>query len=387
MSSSPRSLTNLTDEEEMFRDQITRFAANEVAPLVEEMDREQKLDADLMDQCFEMGLMGIEVPAEYGGAGSSFFNAILAIEALAFVDPSVSVFVDVQNTLVNNALVRWGNDQQKDKYLGKLTSEWVGAYALSEPGSGSDAFALSTRADDKGDHYEINGTKLWTTNGAEADVFVVFANLDPDEGYRGITAFLVERDFEGFEVGKKEDKLGIRGSSTCELILDDCKVPKENVLGEIGQGYKVAILTLNEGRIGIGAQMVGLARGALDNAMEYICDREQFGQPVAEFQGMQFQYAQLATEIEAARLLVYNAARRKDAGEEFRKEAAMAKLRCSQVAEKVASQCIEFYGGVGFTKEYPAEKFYRDAKIGAIYEGTSNMQKQTIAKMIKQDYE
>lgn len=387
MSSSPRSLTNLTDEEEMFREQIASFAANEVAPLVEEMDREQKLDADLIEQCYEMGLMGIEVPAEYGGAGSSFFNAILAVEELAFVDPSVSVFVDVQNTLVNNALMRWGNDQQKDKYLGKLTSDWVGAYALSEPGSGSDAFALSTRADDKGDHYEISGTKLWTTNGAEADVFVVFANLDPDEGYRGITAFLVERDFEGFEVGKKEDKLGIRGSSTCELILDDCKVPKENVLGEVGQGYKVAILTLNEGRIGIGAQMVGLARGALHNAMEYICDREQFGQPVADFQGMQFQYAQLATEIEAARLLVYNAARRKDAGEEFRKEAAMAKLRGSQVAEKVASQCVEFYGGVGFTKEFPAEKYYRDAKIGAIYEGTSNMQKQTIAKMIKQDYE
>ena len=387
MSSSPRSLTNLTDEEEMFREQIASFAANEVAPLVEEMDREQKLDADLIEQCYEMGLMGIEVPAEYGGAGSSFFNAILAVEELAFVDPSVSVFVDVQNTLVNNALMRWGNDQQKDKYLGKLTSDWVGAYALSEPGSGSDAFALSTRADDKGDHYEISGTKLWTTNGAEADVFVVFANLDPDEGYRGITAFLVERDFEGFEVGKKEDKLGIRGSSTCELILDDCKVPKENVLGEVGQGYKVAILTLNEGRIGIGAQMVGLARGALHNAMEYICDREQFGQPVADFQGMQFQYAQLATEIEAARLLVYNAARRKDAGEEFRKEAAMAKLRGSQVAEKVASQCVEFYGGVGFTKEFPAEKYYRDAKIGAIYEGTSNMQKQTIAEMIKQDYE
>jgi alkylation response protein AidB-like acyl-CoA dehydrogenase len=387
MSSSPRSLTNLTDEEEMFRDQIARFAANEVAPLVEEMDREQKLDADLMDQCFEMGLMGIEVPAEYGGAGSSFFNAILAIEQLASVDPSVSVFVDVQNTLVNNALMRWGSDQQKDTYLGKLTSDWVGAYALSEPGSGSDAFALKTKADDCGDHYELNGNKLWITNGAEADVFVVFANLAPDKGYKGITAFLVERDFEGFEVGKKEDKLGIRGSSTCELILNDCKVPKENVLGEVGEGYKVAILTLNEGRIGIGAQMVGLASGALDNAMEYICDREQFDQPVAEFQGMQFQYAQLATEIEAARLLVYNAARRKDAGEEFRKEAAMAKLRGSQVAEKVASQCIEFYGGVGFTKEYPAEKFYRDAKIGAIYEGTSNMQKQTIAKMIKQDYE
>ncbi len=387
MSSTPRSLTDLTEQEEMFRDQVASFAASEVAPLVEEMDREQQLDDDLIEQCFEMGLMGIEVPAEYGGAGSSFFNAILAIEELAFVDPSVSVFVDVQNTLVNNAIARWGDERQKETYLSKLTGEWVGAYALSEPGSGSDAFALKTRADDRGDHYELNGTKLWTTNGAEADVFVVFANLDPGEGYRGITAFLVERDFEGFSVGKKEDKLGIRGSSTCELILDGCKVPKDNVLGEVGKGYKVAILTLNEGRIGIGAQMVGLARGALDNAMRYICDREQFGQPVADFQGMQFQYAQLATEIEAARLLVYNAARRKDNGDEFRKEAAMAKLRGSQVAEKVASQCVEFYGGVGFTREFPAEKFYRDAKIGAIYEGTSNMQLQTIAKMIKQDYE
>ncbi|MFB6350188.1 MAG: acyl-CoA dehydrogenase [Bradymonadaceae bacterium] len=387
MSASPRSLTNLTEEEEMFRDQIASFAEEEVSPLVEEMDRNQKLDEGLVDQCFDVGLMGIEVPTEYGGAGSSFFSAILAVEELGCIDPSVSVFVDVQNTLVNNAIMRWGNEAQKEKYLGKLTSEWVGAYALSEPGSGSDAFALKTKAEDCGDHFEISGTKLWTTNGAEAEVFVLFANLSPEEGYKGITAFLVERDFDGFEVGKKEDKLGIRGSSTCELILDDCKVPKENVLGEVGKGYKIAILTLNEGRIGIGAQMVGLARGALDNAMNYICDREQFGQPVADFQGMQFQYAQLATEIEAARLLVYNAARRKDAGQNFRKEAAMAKLRASQVAEKVASQCVEFYGGVGFTREFPAEKYYRDAKIGAIYEGTSNMQKQTIAKIIKEKYE
>jgi len=387
MTDAPDSLTNLTEEEEMFRDSIADFAAEEVRPKVREMDENQSLDPGLIDQCFEMGLMGIEVPSDYGGAESSFFSAILAIEELAFVDPSVSVFVDVQNTLVNNAIMRWGTDEQKERYLTKLTNQWVGAYALSEPGSGSDAFALKTRADDRGDHWELNGTKLWTTNGKEADVYVLFANIDPGEGYEGITAFLVERDFEGFEVGKKEDKLGIRGSSTVELNLDGCRVPKENVVGPVGKGYKVAIETLNEGRIGIGAQMLGLARGALDNAMEYICEREQFGQPVAEFQGMQFQYAQLSTEIEALRLLVYNAARKKDNDESFRKQAAMAKLRGSQVAEKVASQCIEFYGGVGFTTEYPAEKYYRDAKIGAIYEGTSNMQLQTIAKMVKQEYE
>jgi len=387
MSETPPSLTKLTEQEEMFRESIAEFADQEVRPLVREMDETQTLDEDLVDQCFEVGLMGIEVPSEYGGAGSSFFNAILAIEELAYVDPSVSVFVDVQNTLVNNALMRWGTDAQKDRYLSKLAGEWVGAYALSEPGSGSDAFALKTRAEENGDHFELDGTKLWTTNGREADVFVLFANVDPGEGYKGITAFLIERDFEGFEVGKKEDKLGIRGSSTVELNLDGCRVPKSNVLGEVGKGYKVAIETLNEGRIGIGAQMLGLARGAFDHAMDYICEREQFGQPVSEFQGMQFQYAQLATEIEALRLLVYNAARRKDAGEPFREEAAMAKLRGAQVAEEVASQCVEFYGGVGFTTEYPAEKYYRDAKIGAIYEGTSNMQLQTIAKIVKQRYE
>lgn len=387
MSTTSRSLTSLSQEEEMFRESVADFADDAVRPLVREMDESQVFDPGLIEKCFDVGLMGIEVPSEYGGAGSSFFNAILAIEELAFVDPSVSVFVDVQNTLVNNAILRWGDDAQKEKYLSKLTSEWVGAYALSEPGSGSDAFALKTRADDKGDVFELNGNKLWTTNGKEADVYVVFANLEPEEGYRGITAFLIERDFDGFSVGKKEDKLGIRGSSTVELVLDGCKVPKENVLGEVGKGYKVAIETLNEGRIGIGAQMLGLARGAFDHAMRYICEREQFGQPVSEFQGMQFQYAQLATEIEAARLLVYNAARRKDAGEPFRKEAAMAKLRGSQVAEEVASKCVEFHGGVGFTKEYPAEKYYRDAKIGSIYEGTSNMQLQTIAKMVKSEYE
>ena len=384
---STRSLTDIDEQEQMFRDSVADFAANEIKPRVREMDENQKIDPDLIDQCFDLGLMGIEVPSEYGGADSSFFTAILAIEELAYVDPSISVAVDVQNTLVNNAIMRWGTDAQKEKYLSKLTSEWVGAYALSEPGSGSDAFALKTKAVDEGDHFSITGNKLWITNGAEADVFILFANANPDEGYRGITAFLIERDFEGFKVGKKEDKLGIRASSTCELILEDCKVPKENVLGEVGKGYKSAIETLNEGRIGIGAQMIGLARGAFDTAMNYITEREQFGQSVADFQGMQFQYAQLATEIEAARLLVYNAARRKDAGQSFRKEAAMAKLRSSQVAEKVASQCVEFHGGVGFTTEFPAEKFYRDAKIGSIYEGTSNMQKQTIAKMIKSKFE
>ncbi len=375
-------LTQLSEDEIIFRDAVRGFAKSEVAPLVEEMDREQKLDESIIKQCFEMGLMGIEVPAAHGGAESSFMTAILAIEELAAVDPSVSVFVDVQNTLVNNALVRWASDEIKEKYLPRLCSEWVGAYALSESGSGSDAFALATRAEDKGDHWELNGSKLWITNGQEADVYILFANVDPDQGYRGITAFMVEREFDGFSVGKKEDKLGIRASSTVELILEGCKVPKENVVGEVGKGYKVAIETLNEGRIGIGAQMIGLARGAFDAAMAHIQDREQFGRPVASFQGLQFQYAELATQLEAARLMVYNAARLKDAGEPFVKEAAMAKLYSSQIAEKVASQSLEFHGGVGFTKEYPAEKFYRDAKIGAIYEGTSNMQRQTIAKLL-----
>ena len=375
-------LTQLSEDESMFKEAVQSFAREEIAPLVMEMDEKQKLNDGIIKKCFEMGMMGIEVPEQYGGAGSSFMTAILSIEALAMVDPSVSVFVDVQNTLVNNAILRWANDGLKEKYLPRMCSEWVGSYALSEAGSGSDAFALATRAEDKGDHWELNGNKLWITNGAEANLYIVFATIDPDAGYRGITAFLVERDFEGFQVGKKEDKLGIRASSTVELIMEGCKVPKENVLGEVGKGYKVAIETLNEGRIGIGAQMIGLAQGAFNAALAHMTERKQFGQPLASFQGLQFQYAQLATEIEAARLMVYNAARLKDAGKPFLKEAAMAKLYTSQVAEKAASQCIEFFGGVGFTKEYPAEKFYRDAKIGAIYEGTSNMQLQTIAKLL-----
>jgi alkylation response protein AidB-like acyl-CoA dehydrogenase len=375
-------LTDLSEDEQIFQEAIASFAAKAVAPNVERMDHEQKLDQEIIDQCFQLGLAGIEVPEQYGGSGSSFFSAILAVEELAKVDPSVSVFIDVQNTLVNNAILRWANDEQKQKYFPKLCREWVGAYALSEPASGSDAFALRTRAEDCGDHWKITGNKLWITNGAEADFYVLFATVDPEAGYRGITAFLVERDFEGFSVGKKEDKLGIRASSTVELILEDCVVPKENVLGEIGKGYKVAIETLNEGRIGIGAQMIGLAQGAFDAAMNHMLEREQFGQPIAQFQGLQFQYAQLATEIEAAKLMVYNAARMKDAGQNFVKQAAMAKLFSSQVAERVASKCVEFHGGVGFTKEFPAEKFYRDAKIGSIYEGTTNMQLQTIAKLL-----
>ncbi len=379
-------LTMLSEDEQILRDSVRQFAEREILPRVHKMDEEQKLDKELIDAAFANGLMGIEVPFEYGGVGSSIFSAIVTIEELAFVDPSVSVFVDVQNTLVNNAILRWANEEQKQKYLPRLTTDTVASYALSEPASGSDAFALRTKAEDKGDHYLLNGNKLWITNGAEAGLYIVFANLDFDAGYRGITAFLVERDFEGFSVGKKEDKLGIRASSTTELIMEDCVVPKENVLGEIGKGYKVAIETLNEGRIGIGAQMVGLARGALDAAMKHIVEREQFGKSIASFQGIQFQIGQLATEIEAARLMVYNAARLKDAGQPFLKEAAMAKLYTSQVAERVASKCVELHGGVGFTREYRAEKYYRDAKIGSIYEGTSNMQRQTIAKMLINDY-
>lgn len=382
MSNYPAALTQLTDEERMFRDAVATFARKEVGPHVQAMDRSQQIEKSIIDQAFELGLMGIEVPEAYGGTGSSFFTAILAVEELGKVDPSVSVLVDVQNTLVNNAILRWGSDAQKEKYLPKMCAEWVGAYALSEPGSGSDAFALATRAEDMGDHFKLNGTKLWITNGNEASLYIVLANVNPEAGYRGITAFLVERDFEGFSVGKKEDKLGIRASSTVELILEDCIVPRENVLGEVGKGYKVAIETLNEGRIGIGAQMVGLAQGAFDLALDYMMEREQFGKPIARFQGLQFQYAQLAAEIEAARLMVYNAARLKDAGQDFVMAAAMAKLVSSQVAERVASKCVEFHGGVGFTKEFGAEKFFRDAKIGSIYEGTTNMQLQTIAKML-----
>ena len=377
-----RPLTTLSEDEQMFRSSVREFAEGELRPRVEKMDENGKLDPELIKHCFELGLMGIETPDEYGGAGASFFTAILAVEELSRVDASVGVLVDVQNTLVNNALIRWGTSAQKEKYLKKLASESVGAYALSEAGSGSDAFAMQTRAVDKGDHYLINGQKLWITNGIEADIFVLFANANPEAGYRGITAFLIEKGFPGFSVGKKENKLGIRASSTVELILEDCQVPKENVLGELGKGYKISIETLNEGRIGIGAQMVGIASGALECAISYTGERQQFGKPINQFQGVQFQLAEMATELEAARLMVYNAARMKDAGVNFVKEAAMAKLYSSRVAERVSSKAIELYGGYGYVKDYPVEKYWRDSKIGAIYEGTSNMQLQTIAKLL-----
>jgi alkylation response protein AidB-like acyl-CoA dehydrogenase len=377
-----RPLSSLSEDEQMFRASVREFAEGELRPRVEEMEEKGKLDQALIKQCFELGLMGIETPEEFGGAGSSFFTAILAVEELSRVDASVGVFVDVQNTLVNNALLSWGNQEQKKKYLPQLASEKVGAYALSEAGSGSDAFAMQTRAVDKGDHYLINGQKLWITNGNEAEIFILFANANPEAGYRGITAFIVEKGFEGFSVGKKEDKLGIRASSTTELILIDCKVPKENVLGEVGKGYKVSIETLNEGRIGIGAQMIGIARGALDAALAYTGERQQFGKPINQFQGVQFQLAEMATQLEAARLLVYNSARMKDAGMNFVKEAAIAKLFASRAAERISSLAIELYGGYGYVKDYPVEKFWRDSKIGAIYEGTSNMQLQTIAKLL-----
>jgi short-chain 2-methylacyl-CoA dehydrogenase len=375
-------LTTLSEDEQMFRSSVREFAEGELRPRVEEMDAHGKLDPALIKQCFDLGLMGIETPEEFGGAGSSFFTAIIAVEELSRIDASVGVLVDVQNTLVNNALIRWGNQAQKEKYLPLLASEKVGAYALSEAGSGSDAFALQTRAVDKGDYYLLNGQKLWITNGNEAEIFVLFANANPEAGYRGITAFIVEKNFSGFSVGKKEDKLGIRASSTTELILEDCKVPKENVLGEVGKGYKTSIETLNEGRIGIGAQMIGIARGALEAAITYTGERQQFGKSINQFQGVQFQLAEMATDLEAARLMVYNAARMKDAGMNFVKEAAMAKLYSSRAAERIASKAIELYGGYGFVKDYPVEKYWRDSKIGAIYEGTSNMQLQTIAKLI-----
>jgi len=375
-------LTVLSDDEDLFRGSVREFAEGEIRPRVESMEHAGKIDADVISHCFELGLMSIETPEEFGGAGSSFFTAILAIEELARVDASVSVFVDVHNTLVTNALLRWGSEEQRKKYLPQLAASRVGAYALSEAGSGSDAFALKTRAVDKGDHYELNGQKLWITNGNEAEIFVLFATVDPDAGYKGITAFIVEKQFEGFSVGKKEDKLGIRASSTTELILDGCKVPKANVLNEVGKGYKVSIETLNEGRIGIGAQMLGIAQGAYEAALRYTGEREQFGQSINQFQGVQFQLAEMAVEIEAARLLVYNAARLKDASRPFVKEAAIAKLYSSRVAEKVSSKAIELYGGYGYVKDYPVEKYWRDSKIGAIYEGTSNMQLQTIAKLI-----
>ena len=375
-------LTSLTDEELLFRQSVREFAEQQVRPLAAEMDEIGKFSLALLDQFFELGLMGIDIPEEYGGQGGSFFSSILAVEELSRVDPSAAVIVDVQNTLVNNAILRWANEEQKLRYCPKLAADTVGAYALSEAGSGSDAFALATKADERGDFYVLNGRKLWITNGAEAGLFIVFANVAPEKGYRGITAFLVERDFPGFSVGKKENKLGIRASSTTELILEDCAVKKENVLGEVGRGYKIAIETLNEGRIGIGAQMVGLSQGALDYGISYTKERSQFGQPIASFQGVQFQIARAATELEAARLMVYNAARLKDAGENFVKEAAMAKLFSSEAAEHITSLVVELYGGYGYTKDYPAEKFYSDAKIGKIYEGTSNMQLQTIAKLI-----
>ncbi|MCA1818403.1 MAG: acyl-CoA dehydrogenase [Acidobacteria bacterium] len=375
-------LTSYSEDEGMFRASVREFAEGELRPRVEKMDEEGKMDKEVVRQLFDLGLMGVETPEEYGGAGASFFTAIIGVEELSRVDPSVGVLMDVQNTLVNNALIRWGNPEQKKKYLTRLAANTVGAYALSEAGSGSDAFALKTTAKDAGDAYVLNGQKLWITNGNEAEIFVVFANAKPEEGYRGITAFIVEKSFEGFSVGKKENKLGIRASSTTEIILDNCRVPKENLLGEFGKGYKVSIETLNEGRIGIGAQMIGLARGALEHALSYTAEREQFGKSINSFQGVQFQLAEMATEIEAARLMVYNAARMKDAGLPFVKEAAMAKLYSSRVAEKVSSKAIELYGGYGFVKDYPVEKLWRDSKIGAIYEGTSNMQLQTIAKIV-----
>lgn len=382
---SPPALTTLTEDERMFQEAVRDFAEAEVAPRVSEMDAKAQMDSDLVQQLFEMGLMGIEIPEELGGAGSSFFTAALIVEELSRVDPSVGVLVDVQNTLVINAFLRWGTDEQKAEYLPRLASEVVGAYALSEAGSGSDAFALACRAHRDGDDWVINGQKLWITNGAEAGLFIVFANVNPDEGYRGITAFLVERDAEGFSVGKKEDKLGIRASSTTELVFEDVRVSSGAVLGDVGKGYKVAIETLNEGRIGIGAQMVGLAQGALDHTVRYVQEREQFGRPIGNFQGVQFQLAEMATDLEAARLLVYNAARLKDAGEPFLTQAAMAKLHSSRAAQRITSMSIDLYGGYGFTKEYPVEKLYRDSKIGTIYEGTTNMQLQTIAKQLLRD--
>lgn len=375
-------MTHLDAEEKLFQDTIRRFAREKIAPLVREMDEASLFNKSLIQEFFSLGLMGIEIPEEYGGQGGNFFQCVLAIEEISAVDPSAGVVVDVQNTIVNNAIVRWGTEAQKKKYLPRLAENTVGAYALSEAGSGSDAFALATTAVDKGDHYILSGRKLWISNGAEAGVFVLFANANPSAGYKGITAFIVERAFPGFSNGRKEDKLGLRASSTCELILDNCQVPKENVLGEVGKGYKIAIETLNEGRIGIGAQLAGLARGALDHAVKYAKERKQFGKVIAEFQAVQLDLARMATDVEAARLLVYNAARLRDAGLPFLKEAAMAKYYASEVAEKVASKAIEVHGGVGVTKDYPVEKLYRDAKIGRIYEGTSNIQLLTIAKKL-----
>ncbi|HEX7019174.1 MAG TPA: acyl-CoA dehydrogenase [Gemmatimonadaceae bacterium] len=375
-------LTLLAEDEVILRDSVRAFAEAQVRPLVREMDEHAKIPRALVDKLFDLGVMAIEIPETYGGAGGTFFHAVLAVEELSRVDPSVGVLVDVQNTLVINALMRWGSEDVKRRYLTKLASGSVGAYALSEAGSGSDAFALTTRAREDGDAYVLSGRKLWITNGNEADVFLVFATVNPEAGYRGITAFVVERGFSGFTVGKKEDKLGIRASSTCELILEDCRVPKANVLGDVGKGYKTAIETLNEGRIGIGAQMIGLAAGALGHAVKYTKERKQFGKPIGDFQAVQHQLARAAMELEAARLTVYNAARLREAGRPFLTEAAICKIYSSEVAERVTSLAVNLFGGNGFVKEYPVEKLYRDAKIGQIYEGTSNLQLQTIAKQI-----
>ena len=375
-------LTHLSEEERMFQDSVRRFAQERLAPHVREMDESGKFRPELLREMFELGLMAIEIPEELGGQGGTFFQSILAIEELSKVDPSAAVIVDVQNTLFHNAILHWATQEQQRRWLSRAASSSVVSYALSEAGSGSDAFALTTRAVDVGDHYRVTGRKLWITNAAEADLFLLFATVNPEAGYKGITAFLVERDFSGFRVGKKEDKLGIRASSTCELILDECNVPKSNVVGEVGKGYKIAIETLNEGRVGIGAQMLGLAEGALAHALEYSKQRKQFGKAIAEFQGVQFDLAEMAVEVEATRLLVYNAARLKDAGQSVVTEGAMAKFFASQVAERVASRAVEVLGGVGFTKDYPVEKLYRDSKIGRIYEGTSNMQRLTIARQM-----
>jgi len=375
-------LTDLSEDERMFRDQVRQFAEERVRPLVAQMDKDAQIPRALIDECFALGIMGVEIPDAHGGAGATFFMSTLVVEELARVDASVAVLVDVQNTLVNNALLRWGNEDQHSRYFPRLASKWVGAYALSEAGSGSDAFALACRAIDRGDHFELTGRKLWITNAAEAELFIVLATVDSAKGYKGITAFLVERSTDGFQVGKKEDKLGIRASSTCELILEGCRVPRANVLGEVGKGYKIAIETLNEGRIGIGAQMVGLAQGAFEHGVRYAQERHQFGKAIVEFQAVQFLLSELATAIEASRLLTYNAARLRDVGSPFIKEAAMAKLFASRTAEEVASKVIEIYGGYGFTREYPVEKYFRDQKVGQIYEGTTNMQLMVIAKQL-----
>ena len=375
-------LTDLSEEELLFKEQVRAFAEEKVRPLVHAMDEEATMSPELIKGCFDLGIMGIEIPEKFGGAGATFFMSALVIEELARVDASLAVLVDVQNTLVNNAILRFGSEVMKAKYFPKLATKWVGAYALSEAGSGSDAFALACKAEDKGDHYELTGRKLWITNAAEAELFIVMATVDPGKGYKGITSFVVERSFPGFSVGKKENKLGIRASSTCELILEGVRVPKENVLGEVGKGYKIAIETLNEGRIGIGAQMSGVAQGSFELGLRYAQERQQFGRPIADFQAVQFQLAELSLEIEASRLLTYNAARLRDTGASFVKEAAMAKLFASRAAEHVTSKVIEIYGGYGFTREYPVEKYFRDQKVGQIYEGTSNMQLMVIAKQL-----